>query len=125
MVLPAPLPSEMISGVLLWRAVVSPWWTRRNGAARGDRERERMGQISPQPLWLGHVGDAENLRGVLDAGIVALVDLAAAEPPVKVPRDLVYCRFPLVDGPDNPPWLLRAAVEATAGFLRAGVPVLV
>jgi hypothetical protein len=40
-------------------------------------------------------------------------------------RELVYCRFPLVDGAGNPPWLLRAAVETVAGFVRAGVPTLV
>ena len=40
-------------------------------------------------------------------------------------RELVYCRFPLVDGPGNPPWLLRAAVETVAGLLRDDVPTLV
>src|SRR5262249_32464615 len=76
-------------------------------------------------LWRGHIGDARDLRGLLDVGIVALVDLALNEPPVTVTRELVYCRFPLVDGSDNPPWLLRAAVETTAALLRANVPTLV
>jgi hypothetical protein len=76
-------------------------------------------------LWIGHAGDARNLRAVLDAGILALVDLAAAELPVPVTRDLVYCRFPLVDGPGNPSWLLRLAVDTTAALLRARTPTLV
>ena len=84
-----------------------------------------MRQILPYSLWLGHVGDVRDLRGVLAAGIAALVDLALNEPPAAVTRELVYCRFPLVDGSGNPTWLLRAAVETTAGLLREGVPTLV
>jgi len=53
------------------------------------------------------------------------VDLALEEAPATPGRDLVSCRFPLVDGPENPPRLLRAAVEAVAVLLRAGVPTLV
>jgi protein-tyrosine phosphatase len=37
----------------------------------------------------------------------------------------VYLRFPIVDNEGNPEWLLRAAVEAVTGLLRAGVPTLV
>src|SRR5882724_3262130 len=84
-----------------------------------------MRPIPPYSLWLGHVGDARDLRGVLAAGIAALVDLALNEPPVAVTREPVYCRFPLLDGSDNPPWLLRAAVDTTATLLRANVPTLV
>ncbi len=84
-----------------------------------------MRQIPPYALWLGHVGDVRDLRGVLAAGIVALVDLALNEPPAAVTRELVYCRFPLVDGSGNATWLLRAAVETTAGLLREGVPTLI
>ena len=84
-----------------------------------------MREIPPYPLWLGHIGDVRDLRGVLAAGIVALVDLALNEPPTAVTRELVYCRFPLVDGSGNPTWLLRAAVETTAGLLRERVPTLV
>jgi protein-tyrosine phosphatase len=54
-----------------------------------------------------------------------VVDLALNETPAPICRDLVYCRFPLIDGGGNPTWLLRAAVETVAGFLREGVPTLV
>jgi len=84
-----------------------------------------MRSIPPYSLWLGHIGDVRELRGILAAGITAFVDLALNEPPVAVTRELVYCRFPLLDGADNPPWLLRAAVETTAALLRADVPTLV
>ena len=76
-------------------------------------------------LFLGHVGDARDLRRLLDIGIEAIVDLAVNEPPLTPTRELVYLRFPLVDAPGNPPWLLRAAVEAVAGLVRADVPTLV
>jgi hypothetical protein len=84
-----------------------------------------MRRISGSSLWLGHVGDAREVRGVLAAGIAAVVDLAANESPVSFPREVTYCRFPLLDGPGNPPWLLRAAIETVAGLLRSDVPALV
>jgi protein-tyrosine phosphatase len=84
-----------------------------------------MRQVPGHALWLGHAAEARDLRGVLSAGILAVVDLAIDEPPAAVPRDLVYCRFPIVDGSGNPPWILRGAVEAVAGFLRSGIPTLV
>jgi protein-tyrosine phosphatase len=84
-----------------------------------------MRQVPGYPLWLGHAGDVRDLRAVLEAGILAVVDLALSEPPAAVTRELVYCRFPLVDGPGNPPWLLRAAVETVAGLVRSGTPTLV
>jgi protein-tyrosine phosphatase len=82
-------------------------------------------QIPGYPLWIGHVGDLRDLRGVLDAGILAVVELAANEAPASVPRDLVHLRFPLLDGVGNPPWSLRIAVETTAALVRAEVPTLV
>lgn len=76
-------------------------------------------------IRVGSVADGHDLRALLASGVGAVVDLALNEPPAKLTRELVYCRFPLVDGAGNPPWLLRAAVEAVAGFVRAGVPTLV
>src|SRR5262245_15566735 len=84
-----------------------------------------MRRVASYSLWLGNVGDTRDLRKILDAGIAALVDLALEEPPAKITRELVYCRFPLVDGGGNSPWLLRAAVETTAGFVRSRTPTLV
>jgi protein-tyrosine phosphatase len=74
---------------------------------------------------LGHSGDVRDIRGLFAAGIAAVVDLAIHEVPAPAPRELVYCRFPIVDGTGNPPWLLRAAVETVAGLIREGVPTLV
>ncbi|QEL13196.1 protein-tyrosine phosphatase family protein [Limnoglobus roseus] len=84
-----------------------------------------MRQVSGRPLWVGNAGDLWDARTVLDAGITSVVEVADIEPFADLPRDLVRCRFPLSDGGENPPWLLRLAAESVAAFLRAGVPVLV
>ncbi len=84
-----------------------------------------MRKIAGHPLWLGHAGDARDPAGLFNAGILAVVCVVASEPPVALPRELVYCRFPLVDGAGNPDWLLRASVETVASLLRSGTPTLV
>jgi hypothetical protein len=84
-----------------------------------------MRRINPHPLWLGHAGDARDLRRVLSAGVAALIDLALDEPPPSLTREVVYCRFPLLDGAGNEPWLLRCAVTTTATLLAARTPTLV
>ena len=84
-----------------------------------------MRQVPGHALWLGHAGDLRTPAAALGAGIEAIVELADSEPPAPLPRDLVRCRFPLSDGGDNPPWLLRLAAESVAALLRAGVPTLV
>jgi hypothetical protein len=84
-----------------------------------------MRQVPDRALWLGNAGDLRDARAVLAAGIAAVVELADSEPFAVLPRELVRCRFPLSDGGDNPPWLVRLAVESVAALLRAGVPVLV
>jgi protein-tyrosine phosphatase len=84
-----------------------------------------MRRIADSLLWVGHAGDARDLRGVLSAGIQAVVDLAESEQPLSVTRELVYLRFPLADGAGNPPWLLRLTVDAVVGLLRSAVPTLV
>jgi hypothetical protein len=73
-----------------------------------------MRQVPGYALWLEHVGDARDLRTVLSTGILAVVDLALNEPPATVTRELAYCRFPLLDGSGNAPWLVRAAAKKLA-----------
>jgi len=84
-----------------------------------------MRRVEGYSLWLGHVGDVLDPRGILATGVLAVVDLALNESPPSLPRELACCRFPLLDGPGNPPWLLRAAVETVACLLRSGTPTLV
>jgi hypothetical protein len=84
-----------------------------------------MRPIPDYPLYLGHAGDARDKHELLRLGIGAVVDLAVEEPPAVAGHETVYCRFPLIDGTDNPPWLIRAAVDAVVTLLKAGVPTLV
>lgn len=84
-----------------------------------------MRQVDGYSLWLGHIGDARDLNHLCEAGIEAVVDLALNEPPVVLTREMAYCRFPLIDGGGNPPWMLRAAVETVAGLVRSEVRILV
>lgn len=90
-----------------------------------NAETAPMRRASALPLWIGTARDARDLRTVLDAGIEAIVDLAMEEPPICPTRELVYLRFPLLDGDGNPPWLLRVAVEAVAELVGSRVPTLV
>jgi protein-tyrosine phosphatase len=84
-----------------------------------------MNQIKPYPLWLGHAGDARNFRSALDAGIQALVDLSREEPPSEPPRELIYCRFPLLDGVGNEEGLLNLAIRTLAALIGMRIPTLV
>jgi hypothetical protein len=84
-----------------------------------------MRHIPDYSLWLGHAGDARDKHELLRLGVGAVVDLAVEEPPAVAGHEMVYCRFPLVDGAENPPWLLRAAIDTTAMLLRHKIPTLV
>ena len=84
-----------------------------------------MTRIDPYPLWIGHAGDDQDFTRVCDAGIEAIVDLAAEEPPALPPRDLIVCRVPLVDGPGNPLARLSLAVHTVAALAEAGIPTMV
>jgi protein-tyrosine phosphatase len=84
-----------------------------------------MRAIIPDLLWIGTAIDACNIKAVLDLGITAVVDLAIEEKPVIYPREITYCRIPMVDGGGNPSHILRLALDTTASLLRQRVPTLV
>jgi protein-tyrosine phosphatase len=84
-----------------------------------------MNQILPYSLWVGHAGDSGEVRQLFDAGIKAIVQVAEEEPPVVTPRELICCRFPLVDGPGNETDVLVLAMQTLASLLRRHVPTLV
>ena len=84
-----------------------------------------MHEIIPSRLWIGNVGDARDVRNVLNLGVTAVIDLACNELPIEVPRDIVYLRFPIVDGTGNSSKLLRLAIETTSGIIKDGTPALV
>ena len=84
-----------------------------------------MNQINPYPVWIGHGGEAHDFRHLFDVGIEAVVELALEEPSFPPRRDMIACRFPLIDGVGNPPHVLALAVRTVAALITAKVPVLV
>ena len=65
------------------------------------------------------------MRHLLNLGVRGIVDLALNEPVPQLPRDILYCRFPLVDGAGNDPWMLVSAIDMVANLLKLQLPTLV
>jgi protein-tyrosine phosphatase len=84
-----------------------------------------MNQIKPHQLWIGNAGDCRAIGGILDMDLRAVVQLAAEESLVHLPRDLVSCRFPLLDGTGNDADLMDLAVRCVANFVERRIPTLV
>ena len=84
-----------------------------------------MNQIQSYPLWIGHSGEGHNFPPIFDAGIEAVVELAAEEPALPSVRNLISCRFPLHDGVGNRPELLVLAIRTVASLIESGIPTLV
>ncbi len=84
-----------------------------------------MREVIPNLLWIGNALDARDVKSVLDSGICVVIDLAIEEPPILFPREIVYCRFPLLDGEGNSFAVLRSAIETTSNFVAAEQPTLV
>jgi protein-tyrosine phosphatase len=68
---------------------------------------------------------AANVRQIFDAGIKAVVHLAAEEPMPQLPRDLIFFRFPLIDGAENSTHLLLLALGSVTHLLKMRLPTLV
>jgi hypothetical protein len=79
----------------------------------------------PHFLWLGHADDGRDFRQIFDAGIKALVHVAVEDVPTQPPRDLTYCRFPLLDGSGNDSNLLMLAIRTVSRLLTMRIPTLV
>ena len=84
-----------------------------------------MREILPNLLWTGGTQDLRNMAGLLDQGVEAVIDLAINEPPAAHPREMIYCRFPIHDGGENTPAVLRAVADAASALLDAGLPTLI
>ena len=84
-----------------------------------------MHQIKPHPIWIGHAGDGCDFKTIFAEEIRAIVQLAAEEPPVQAPKDLVLFRFPLLDAAGNDPDLLHLAITSVAASLKMKIPAWV
>ncbi len=83
-----------------------------------------MNQITPFRLWIGHSGEERDFRRLFDAGIRAVVELAVEVPPSGPPREMIACRFPLLDGSGNDPVIVGLAIRTVAELMRAQIPAL-
>jgi len=84
-----------------------------------------MHEILSGRLWLGHALDIRNPAELFNQQIAAVVDLAYEEPAAQLPREMIYCRFPLNDGGGNGEERLRLAVSTLVELLRSGTRALV
>ena len=84
-----------------------------------------MREIIPGIVWIGNARDARDVKSVLKLEIDAVVDLAIEETPCRYPREIIYCRFPLLDGEGNSPALLRTAIYTVAMLIEMQLPLLV
>ena len=83
-----------------------------------------MREAAPK-LWIGNALEARHFTVLLNAGVEAIVDLALEELPICAPRELVYCRIPMIDGAGNPPSRIRIAVETISKLVASDIPTLV
>src|SRR5690242_11778923 len=84
-----------------------------------------MNQIAPHRLWVGHAGEVQDFRALFEARIQAVVDLAVEESPGRPPHELIFCRFPLVDGAGNDLKILALAIRTSATLLHSQVATLI
>ncbi len=84
-----------------------------------------MKQIEPHLLWIGHIGDGRNIQTLVDIGIEAVLQLAAEEPGIVLPRELISLRIPLHDGPENSQEQLQLAKRTLTDLLSTRRPTLV
>ncbi len=84
-----------------------------------------MNHIKPYHAWIGHAGEGDAFKQLFQEGIRAVIQLALEETPAQPPRELIFLRFPLVDGSGNSRALLSLAIHSVALLLRQHVPLLV
>ena len=84
-----------------------------------------MREILPNQLWIGNAGDGRDPERLLQNGVVAVINLAAEEPSPVLPRSMIYCHFPLMDGVQDNQAALRVAIQTVASLLKNQVPTMV
>ena len=84
-----------------------------------------MREILPNQLWIGNAGDGRDPERLLRAGVAAVINLAAEEPTPALPPSMIYCHFPLLDGPQDDEEALDVAIQAVVSLLKKQIPALV
>ena len=76
-----------------------------------------MREILPRKLWLGNAADLRNAEPILQKGIQAVINVAIEQWTPSLPRTLIVCHFPILDGEQDVPSPLSAALSTLATFL--------
>ena len=84
-----------------------------------------MREILPNQLWIGNAGDGRDAERLLQNGVVVVINLAAEEPSPILPRSMIYCHFPLADGPQDDEDVLDVAIQTVVSLLKKRIPTLV
>lgn len=84
-----------------------------------------MFEVVAGRLWIGNAFNGRDAKQLFANRIQAVVDLAEEEPPAQLPRELIYCRFPLRDGIGNRADILQIAISTVTSFVQKEITVLV
>jgi hypothetical protein len=84
-----------------------------------------MRPILPNQLWIGNAGDARNPERLLAAGVAAVINLAAEEASPVLLRSLIYCHFPIINGPQDDLLILEMAIQTAVSLIKKDIPTLV
>ncbi len=84
-----------------------------------------MHEILSNQLWIGNAGDGRDAARLLQAGVAAVVNLAAEEPSPALPRNMIYCRLPIMDGEQDDESVLDLAIQTVVSLLKKQIPTLV
>lgn len=84
-----------------------------------------MRDVHEELLFVADAPSARDVKLLYRFNVIAVVDVAANEHPAQLPRELIYCRFPLLDGTGNAPATLKLAVETIVSLMRAKIPTVV
>lgn len=76
-------------------------------------------------IYIGDAISARDVKQIYDHEFVAVLDLAANEPPAMLGRDIIYCRFPLSDDDSNEVGVVSAAIECLYSLIKRDYRTLV
>lgn len=84
-----------------------------------------MHEILSNQLWIGNAGDGRDAARLLQAGVAAVVNLAAEEPSPALLCNMIYCRLPIMDGEQDDESVLDLAIQTVVSLLKKQIPTLV
>ena len=84
-----------------------------------------MFELLPKQLRVANAIEVRDAKLLFETEIAAVVDVAYEESPARLPRQFVYCRYPLNDGGGNSATMIRLAVRTLVELIRAEMPTAI